>query len=191
MVHIIGVGGVGFWLTVGLSKLIPAETIHCWDDDTLAGGHGAGRLPFAHSSTKKVDLLNGHLSMVYGDTMLPTMHDARFSGRTGLVTGDLVVDCTDMAITARKLMWGVVRNQGCKLLRVSYDGRGSTIIVSTGLPLFAPAEGGYSDIPSLALSLAAGGVGAEAVRRFMDAPVDSFTISMSIDALVHPPEVLV
>ena len=161
--------------------MVPAETIHCWDDDTLDGGTGATRLPWAPGVTKKVDLMRGHLSMVYGDTILPTMHDQRFSGRTGLTAGDLVVDCTDMPMAARKLMWGVVRKQECRLLRVSYDGRGSTLVVSTGLPLFAPAEGGYSNIPSLALSLAAGGIGAEAVKRFIDNPVPTFTFSLSVE----------
>ena len=186
MVHVIGIGGVGFWLTVGLSRVIPANTIHCWDDDTLDGGAGATRLPWAPSSTKKVDLLQGHLSMVYGDTLLPIIHDQRFSGRQGLTAGDVVVDCTDMPIASRKLMWGVVRKQGCRLLRVSYDGRGSTLIVSTGLPLFVPAEGGYTNVPSLSLSFAAAGVGAEAVKRFIDNPVETFTISMSIDEIIHP-----
>ena len=188
MVHVIGIGGVGFWLTVALTRHITPNTIHCWDDDTLEGGAGAARLPWASSSTKKVDLLREHLTMVYGDMLLPTMHDQRFSGRTGLTPGDLVIDCTDMAIAARKLMWGVVRKQGCRLLRVSYDGRGSMVIVSTGLPLFAPVTGGYAAVPSLALSFAAGGIGAEAVKRFIDNPVDSFTLSLDIESTLHPTE---
>lgn len=188
MVHIIGMGGVGFWLAVGLTRAIPPESIHCWDDDTLTGGTGAARLPWAPGATKKIDLLRGHLMMVYGDTLSPTMHDQRFTGRQGLTAGDLVVDCTDMPMASRKLMWGVVRKQGCRLLRVSYDGRGSTLVVSTGLPLFAPAEGGYSIIPSLSLSLAAGGIGAEAVKRFMDNFVDTFTFALSVESSMYPEE---
>lgn len=190
MVHVIGLGGVGFWLAVGLTRVVPPETIHCWDDDTLVGGTGSTRLPWAATATKKIDLLRGHLMMVYGDTLSPVMHDQRFSGRTGLSAGDLVVDCTDMPMAARKLMWGVVRKQDCRLLRVSYDGRGSTLVVSTGLPLFAPAEGGYSNIPSLSLSLAAGGIGAEAVKRFIDKPTDQFTFALSIESSMYPEETL-
>jgi hypothetical protein len=55
------------------------------------------------------------------------------------------------------------------------------VLVSTGLPLMAPAAGGYAAIPSLALSLTAGGIGAEAVKRYLDTPVPRFTIGLSIE----------
>jgi hypothetical protein len=45
----------------------------------------------------------------------------------------------------------------------------------------APAAGGYAAVPSLSLSLAAGGIGAEAVKRWIDKPVPSFTIGLSIE----------
>jgi hypothetical protein len=58
--------------------------------------------------------------------------------------------------------------------------------VSTGLPLFAPAAGGYSNVPSLSLSLAAGGIGAEAVKRYLDNPIDHFTFSLSVEEAMKP-----
>lgn len=181
MIHIIGLGGVGFWLTTGLTRVVPAHTIQCWDDDTLAGGTGAGRLPWGPPTTTKVNLLKGYLMMVHADTVLPTFNERRFSGLSGVNPGDTVIDCTDMPINTRRRMWSVTRGKGAKLLRVSYDGRGSTLVVSTGLPLMAPAEGGYSDIPSMSLSLATGGIGAEAVKRYLDNPVESFTFSFSVE----------
>jgi len=78
-------------------------------------------------------------------------------------------------------MWQVTKHRGANILRVSYDGRGSVLLVSTGLPLMAPAEGGYAAVPSLALSFAAGGVGAEAVKRYLDNPLASFTVSLSLE----------
>jgi hypothetical protein len=183
MIHIIGLGGVGFWLTVGLTRSVPANTIQCWDDDTLEGGTGAARLPFAPPQTFKTDLLSGYLRMVMGDLIVPVCTSRRFSGLTGLTTGDIVVDCTDMPLASRKRMWAVSKGKGASCLRVSYDGRGSTIVVSTGLPFLAPPEGGYSAIPSLALSLAAGGLGAEAVKRYLEHPTD-FTIALSLEELI-------
>lgn len=187
MIHIIGIGGVGFWLTVGLSRTIPPNQLQCWDDDTLTGGTGAARLPWAPSSTKKIDLLRGFLTMVFGDTLLPTFTERKFSGLSGLTKGDIVIDCTDMPLTARKRMWRIVRKHEAAILRVSYDGRGSTVLVSTGLPLMAPAEGGYSAVPSLALSFVAGGMGAEAVKRYIDGPTPNFTISLSIEEAMSIP----
>ena len=180
MIHIIGLGGVGFWLTIGLSRMVPASELHCWDDDTIEGT-GATRLPLAPSRTTKTDLLYGFLAMTFGDVVLPTMHPTKFTAMTGVTANDLVIDCTDMPLVRRKRMWTYSRKAGAKLLRVSYDGRGSTVLVSTGLPLMAPPGGGYAAMPSLALSFAAGGIGAEAVKRYIDKPVDSFTVALSIE----------
>jgi hypothetical protein len=181
MIHIVGLGGVGFWLAVGLSKVVGATEITCWDDDTLAGGLGANRLPWGPEETKKTELLTGYLSMVHAQTMLPKVQERRFTGLLEVAEGDVVVDCTDMDITPRRRMWTIVRNKKAKLLRVSYDGRGSRVIVSTGLPLYAPEKGGYAAVPSFALSLAAGGLGAEAVARYLQQPNDSFTMSVSVE----------
>lgn len=181
MIHVIGIGGVGFWLTVGLTRVVPADQLQCWDDDTLAGGLGATRLPWGTPETKKIDLLQGYLSMVHGDRVLPVFNERRYSGLIGVQAGDTVIDCTDMPLLARKRLWTISRNKGARMLRVSYDGRGSTLLVSTGLPFHATPEGGYAAVPSLALSLAAGGIGAEAVKRYLDNPVESFTFSFSVE----------
>jgi hypothetical protein len=122
--------------------------------------------------------------MVLGDIVLPVFRKARFSGLQGIVQGDIIIDCTDMSLNTRKRVWSKVRKVGCRLLRVSYDGRGSTLVVSTGLPFMAPAAGGYVAIPSLALSFAAGGIGAEAVKRYIDNPVNSVTICISVEDLM-------
>lgn len=181
MIHIIGLGGVGFWLTVGLTRMVPPDQLQCWDDDTLSGGLGATRLPWGPPETKKCALLRGYLTMVHGDTLIPQFVERRYSGLSGIETGDTVIDCTDMPLLARKRLWTISKNKGARMLRVSYDGRGSTLLVSTGLPLCAPPEGGYTAVPSLALSLAAGGIGAESVKRYLDNPVESFTFSFSVE----------
>jgi len=181
MIHIVGLGGVGFWLTVGLSRVVPPNLLQCWDDDTLTGGAGAARLPWAPPTTKKADLLRGFLSMVFADAILPSFVDRKFSGLLHLNAGDTVVDCTDMPLEKRRRIWTIVKNKGVHIIRVSYDGRGSTVVVSTGLPLLAPMAGGYTAVPSLSLSFAAGGIGAEAVKRYLDNPVPHFTTSLSIE----------
>ena len=181
MIHVVGLGGVGFWLAVGLSRVVNPEQLHCWDDDTLSGGTGSTRLPWGPEATKKVDLLRGYLSMVHAAPVLPQVSSRKFSGILGVGENDLIIDCTDMELSARKRMWTTVKNKGAKLLRVSYDGRGSRVIISTGLPLYGGGQGGYAAVPSLALSLAAGGLGAEAVMRYLEHPRESFTISIALE----------
>jgi len=184
MIHIVGLGGVGFWLATSLTRNIPAQEITCWDDDTLTGGTGSARLPWAPAATTKVDLLQGYLIMVLGDSVTPVCIPRKFSGLTGITPGDTILDCTDMPLSRRKRMWAVSKGKGARLLRVSYDGRGSTVIVSTGLPFLVPPEGGYTAIPSLGLSYAAGGIGSEVVRRYLEKPTANFTVSLSLEEMM-------
>jgi hypothetical protein len=181
MIHIVGLGGVGFWLAVGLSKVVPSDNMKCWDADTLEGGTGHDRLPWGPPTATKTDLLAGYLSMVHNATSLPALQNRRFTGLLQVEAGDVVIDCSDMPLAERRRIWSTVRNKGAKPIRVSYDGRGSRVIISTGLPLTGAPAGGYANVPSMALSLAAGGLGAEAVRRYLAEPKESFTMSVSVE----------
>lgn len=184
MIHVVGLGGVGFWLTVGLVQHVRGEELVCWDDDTLTGT-GRLRLPWGTENTKKVDLLKGYLAMVHGITALPQFNPRKFSGLIGVSTGDTVIDCTDMPLEPRKRMWNRAKKRGANILRVSYDGRGSIVLVSSGLPLSTPPDGGYTTMPSLALSLAAGGLGAETVWKYLQKPVEFLTVFLSVDNQVY------
>lgn len=186
MIHIVGLGGIGFWCAASLTRMVSVENITCWDDDTLAGGNGSQRLPYGMDTTKKTGLLQGFVLMVLGGSQPPACIERRFSGLLNVNQGDLVVDCTDMAIEARRRMWTCARNRGAKLIRISYDGQGSIIIASTGLPLASPtSQGGYAAVPSLGLSLAAGGIGAEIVKRYIENPVESFTLHIPIQEIMY------
>lgn len=182
-IHIAGCGGVGFWLAVGLSRLPEKQQLVCWDDDNLTGGFGRLRLPHADAETKKIDLLRGFLSMAMGVDELPVFFGDKFTGEKELRKGDLVVDCTDMNLESKKALYAKVRGKGADILRVSYDGKASTILVSTGLP-FTGVKGGYENIPSLALSFAAGGVGAEIVTRYLQNPVKHFEFVASLGDII-------
>ena len=182
-VHIAGCGVVGFWLTVGLSRIPEHRELVCWDDDDLQGGFGRLRLPHAEAETKKIDLLRGFLSMAMGADQLPTFHANKFTGLKELNKGDLVVDCTDMNLEAKKKLYATIRRKEATVLRVSYDGKASTILVSSGLP-FMGAKGGYENIPSLALSFAAGGVGAEIVTRYLKNPIEHFEFVASLGDII-------
>lgn len=182
-VHIAGCGGVGFWLAVGLSRLPERQELVCWDDDDLQGGFGALRLPHADATTKKIDLLQGFLTMAMGVDHLPTFYAGKFTGLKELEKGDVVVDCTDMNLELKKKLYSTVRNKGAEILRVSYDGKASTVLVSTGLP-FTGVKGGYENIPSLALSFAAGGIGAEIVTRYLKNPVKHFEFVASLGDII-------
>ena len=186
MIHVIGLGGIGFWLTVGLVRSVPSDQITVWDDDTLVGGRGHMRLPYALPETSKVDLLRGFLLVSMGEMSIPHFTKERFTGRGALNPGDLILDCTDMPRRNRSLMWTYSKKSGAKCLRASYDGKLSTIVLSSGLPLIAPEEGGYSEIPTLSLSMAAGGMAAEVVRQYIQRPIEHLDMTISLGEMFVP-----
>lgn len=176
-IKIIGCGGIGFWLAVGLSRTGLEVTI--FDDDDLTGGLGHTRLPVARSNTHKVDLLIGFLRTQMGGNM-PTTVFEKFSGKETEV-GDLVVDCSDMSGKARGAIYRRVIKAGGRYVRVSYDGANHTVVVAEGLPITVDqAAAGYSSVPSLALSLMAGGVGAECVAEMANKPVGFVEFQVSL-----------
>lgn len=178
-IHLVGAGGVSFWLGVGLAQSAIAFT--CYDDDDLQGGLGHMRLPKASPSTKKVALLRGFCIATMGvQPGVVTIVDTKFNGDE-VEAGDLVVDGSDMPLTARKVVWERAKERGARCLRVSYDGKNGTVAVAEGLPLFGKAGGGYSEVPNLALSLMAGGMGALAVQGLLSGSYEhiEFQVSMS------------
>lgn len=162
---IIGAGGVGFWIATALSRAGVQYTI--FDDDTLEGGLGFSRMPKASPSTKKVNLLRGHVIVSMGDRP-PTIVDRRFVGDDAR-DGDLIVDASDMPLDVRKTLWAGTKAHGkdIRMLRVSYDGQNNTVVVAEGLPLRGKQGGGYANTPGLDLSYVAGGIGCMAVRAIL------------------------
>lgn len=170
-IHVIGLGGVGFYCFLALLRAVDAKRLHGWDADNLQGGLGHARLPVASPSTMKADLAKGFARASMGDRP-GTTHREFFTG-TECAAGDIVVDCTDMSTDKREVMYKAVKAVGARYLRASYDGAMSTIVVAEGLPLRTEgAEGGsgYDAVPSLALSFAAGGIAAECVRLVLANP---------------------
>lgn len=165
VVYVIGAGGIGFWLAVSLAKADLRVVIY--DDDNLEGGHGHERLPIALPSTLKVDLLTGFLRVNFGSA--PEVVRGRFTGKEA-GPGDIVADCSDMDGKTRRTIWTLVRKAGARPVRVSYDGAQSTVVVAEGLPLTGnESAAGYANIPSLPLSLLAGGLGGEVIRLLAQA----------------------
>lgn len=164
IIHIVGAGGVGFWLVPALLRAGHELTVY--DDDTFEGGSGHLRLPkVGDLTTKKVTFARGFALAVMGDMGL-TPVPVKFNGDE-VSPGDLVVDCSDMPLTVRKVIWNRARELGARCIRVSYDGKDDTVVVAEGLPLAGRKLGGYGEIPSLALSFVAGGVGAVAVMKVL------------------------
>lgn len=176
-IHIIGAGGVGFWTCVALSRAGVEYTVY--DTDDLTGGLGHTRMPRASLGTKKVSLLRGFCIAVMGDKP-PTVVDALFTGAE-CVAGDFVIDCCDMELEARRVIYDRVKASGARYLRISYDGKNNTMSVGEGLPLRGRKGGGYSEVPGLALSFMAGGIGALAVQSLLKGEHDyiEFQVSLS------------
>jgi hypothetical protein len=179
-IHFIGAGGVGFWTLVALSRS-GLQGLKVYDDDDLQGGLGATRLPQATATTKKVNLLTGFIRVSMGGEP-PVVLDRRFKG-TEVRRNDLVVDCSDMDGNTRRAIYEQVVQRGGRYIRVSYDGANSTVVMAEGLPITGDeAAAGYASVPSLALSLAAGGIAGEVLMRLMNStdPVDHIEFQISL-----------
>jgi hypothetical protein len=168
-VHVVGLGGVGFYCYLALLRAIDADRLVGWDRDNLSGGLGHARLPVASPETMKADLVRGFARVSMGDK--PGITNKQFFTGAECTKGDIVVDCSDAGLESRREMWAKARAIGARCIRVSYDGEASTIVVAEGLPLeTAGSNAGYASVPSLALSFAAGGIGAECVRLMIAKP---------------------
>lgn len=182
---IVGTGGVGFYLATALNRSLPhGMELICYDADSFEGGLGHSRLPrVSNAATKKVAFLRGFTTMVMGDkppTVFPVMFDG---GGDQCQAGDLVVDCSDMPLDKRKLVWTAAKDSGADLVRVSYDGLNETVVVAQGLPLMSGSKpGNYRSVPGLDLSMAAGGIGAIVIRKILAGEVvDHVEFQISIN----------
>lgn len=163
-IWVMGSGGVGWWFVVGLSGSVDPSRIWVADPDTFEGGMGHTRLPtVSNLATKKVAALRGFLIVNFDRRV--NVIDGLFSG-SEVAENDVVVDCSDADMDAREKIWRKCRRRKARIIRVSYDGKNSTVVVAEGLPFVGTDRtGGYADVPSLALSFMAGGLGAEVVAK--------------------------
>lgn len=181
-VNIVGAGGVGFWVAVALRRDFPDMYIVVWDSDYVDGPGGL-RLPIPERLTQtrpetdsgdrscplKVKTLNDFLKYTL-DTR-PVI--ASMADYLGGVSGNFstyfenryFVDCTDMTVINRDKVFAAAINNN-RYMRISYDGTG-WVSVSQGLPLGDPTASGYLHVPSFAMSIAAGGIGATAVAQWV------------------------
>lgn len=181
VVVIIGAGGVSFYAAVALLRdtALPIVVI---DPDTVSGT-GATRLPYAESpTTRKIDLLSTFSLFAMGgrQPLTSPTFAASSAHLMGLVhqklgmsmfceeaesKSYLILDGTDMSLVQKRSLFEPFIDQTyplCTYLRGSYDGNG-WVVVSHGLPFASDAGvGGYTRIPTLAQSLVAGGILAQA-----------------------------
>lgn len=175
-IHVVGLGGVGFYVASILSREAQGRTIWGWDADTLEGGMGALRLPASASPKQtKCSLLRTYIGYVMGGEM-PTLREEMFTGKPpqgqqeGWLSNALVMDCTDMGNNQRRQMWDAAQRHGALMLRASYDGNG-IIVVAWGLPFGDTDEGGYELVPTIAQSFSAAGDAVRVVHRFLGGTV--------------------
>lgn len=172
---VIGAGGVGFWVAAALSRDMPNFPIVVFDPDTVEGS-GGKRLPIppnSDGSKLKIDVLTDFVYFTLGGgeelQALNTLLDADWM-QSWVYQNPLWVDCSDMSIASRQKLFAPLiglNGQMRNYLRVSYDGNGWAVI-SRGLPFGPPEAVGYTQVPTFADSLAAGGIGAAAVRQWVE-----------------------
>lgn len=187
-IHVLGAGGVGFYVATLLRVEVPGVQMCVWDPDTFEGGTGHQRLPATASpSQTKVSLLRSHIAFVWG-LEPPATKEELFTGvppegrGKGWLLDALVVDCTDMGNRARAKMWKEAEKHGAQMIRASYDGNGVTV-VAWGLPFGDTDHAGYEMQPSLAQSFRAGGLAAEFVGRYLQGEViDELVVRVGKDA---------
>lgn len=169
-IGVIGAGGVGFYLALILNRERFGRSLTVYDDDDFEGGRGHERLPRVHDrKTLKVNHLRNFSLMAMGDQFM-TVKTEKLTPemlKIGDWTTKLLVDCTDMAIDQRRPLYDAIVRAGAQYLRVSYDGAVG-VGVFTGLPLGARPGGGYVEVPTLAQSFWAGGLGAQAVHDILN-----------------------
>lgn len=187
-VIVVGSGGVGFYLALALNRNLPhGVELVVHDADTFEGGLGHSRLPrVSNPATKKVDFLRRFAVTSFGDQPMTVVAEMFNGDEAG--EGDLVVDCSDMGLPARKTIWALAEKCGAKCMRVSYDGLNETVVVAQGLPFAHSGKNGYREAPNTALSFAAGGIGALAVLRVLNG--FSSHVEFQISLADYFPEVL-
>jgi hypothetical protein len=188
--HLVGAGGVGFWLAVGLARS-GVRPVVVYDTDDLNGGLGHMRLPVASPATLKVNLLRGFLAVNFPGARMGeiTFKSQLFTGKE-VNAGDVVVDASDMSGEARRKIYKAVKQRKARYLRVSYDGAMSVVAIAEGLPLVGDeSHAGYAAVPSLALSLFAGGAGAEVIAKTDWATKDFVEFQISLAELAGFPVV--
>lgn len=178
-IHVVGAGGVGYWLAVALARDLSKDfSLTVWDNDTVEGT-GALRLPKASPDNTKVESLGGFVHYCMGNEM-PELNFRRLTPEEvnlHVKARDVVVDCTDSPTDERQELWAAIEVQEAHPIRVSYDGDDSVVVVSSDLPIAlgrVRSGGNYRRIPSLALSFVAGGLGAEVVRHLIGNDVEVF-----------------
>lgn len=180
-VHQVGSGGIGFWMAAALTR--QQVDLVVYDYDNFVGGLGWSRLPkVSNPETKKVSFLRGFCVAVMGDKAPKVVEDMFIGGNVN--EGDLVVDCSDMSLGSRRVVWDRAKENGARCLRVSYDGRSNTVVVAEGLPLVGRPGGGYAEAPSLALSMAAGGIGALVVQQILAGHEQHIEFQISVAELI-------
>lgn len=175
-VVVAGAGGVGFWLTWALCRMLAGSgvLVEVWDSDNFEGGNGFRRLPKpSKNSLAKVRLLQTEIGFIMRDPV-PNVYEKLLLPRDfeeGDWKSTLVLDCTDMGQRDRNAFWDALEAAGAKGLRISYDGLGMATI-SPGPPMVGEMgeendDGGYAVMPHIGQSFLAAGAGACAVMYFL------------------------
>src|SRR5262245_7214833 len=175
LVVIVGVGGVGWPLTVSLCRHIEGRIpVWIFDDDDFEGGNGHKRFPHVYDTKKKkVNYISEQIEGVWRNVP-PIPHARRLTPAMTKLREDwsevLIVDCSDMDPQTRGKLWKAFTEAGATMMRVSYDGKIAN--VARGLPLLSKkgqqGPGGYTETPDLAMSFAAGGWGCKYVMHALE-----------------------
>lgn len=174
---VMGAGGVGYWLVLGLCRVVDIPIV-VYDHDNFQGGTGFKRLPKSYDPTKsKVSLLRNQCNIVMGDRP-PIIHDCKFDlpilksmaleARLDL-SNVLIVDCTDMPSDVRQELWNTAAEFKANMIRTAYDGTGECVVAS-GLPFWKTnaVSSGYAIEPHIGHSFATAGLAIATIIKYLD-----------------------
>lgn len=181
---VVGVGGIGFWLTWILCRQFSKSvtTIDIYDPDNLEGGTGDTRITgSARTKLFKVDLCTMQIRNIMRDRVPEQAYNRKFTpedvARYQDPSHTLIIDCSDGELPERRAWWDAARTAGFTIIRGSYEGRteqaGGVAVVANSLPFVRTGDtaGGYNSRPSIALSLLAAGLVGEVVNELMSSGV--------------------
>lgn len=150
-IHVIGVGGIGSWVSV-FSAMQGCRDVHVYDNDELEL-HNLNRLPFSIDDVgdKKTAVVKRFIERIRPEEscgVKVTEHEAvaNSSDLKEVKDGDVVVICVDSAQQNNLILEALKDKKNVKIIRGAYSE--DKIVVTDAGHQWDDGVGGYGSVPS-------------------------------------------